>query len=161
MSPTHRTNQTATSGVRLASFKKNEKHALCQLLRSSPTRRFSPSTRCTIIAMTIRSSAWVSKEPLSAKPSIQHWSCSSELAPPIFIPEGQKVNTKAYISILKAKVLPWLKKNFPLNNNKLQLKHPRRPRNGSWPTTPGNGTKPSGTLQHRPQPPPLFCVERF
>ncbi len=41
-------------------------------------------------------------------------------APPILIPEGEKVNTEAYISILKAKVLPWLKKNFPLNNYEFQ-----------------------------------------
>jgi transposase len=41
-------------------------------------------------------------------------------APPIFIPEGEKVNTEAYISILKAKVLPWLKKTFPQNNYEFQ-----------------------------------------
>jgi hypothetical protein len=37
-------------------------------------------------------------------------------APPIFIPDGQKVNTEMYISILKAKLLPWLRKNYPEGN---------------------------------------------
>jgi hypothetical protein len=41
-------------------------------------------------------------------------------APPIFIPEGEKVNSEAYIAILKARVLPWLKKTFPQNNYEFQ-----------------------------------------
>ena len=45
---------------------------------------------------------------------------NGEKAPPIFIPEGEKVNTESYISILEAKVLPWLKKTFPLNNYEFQ-----------------------------------------
>jgi hypothetical protein len=38
---------------------------------------------------------------------------SGQKAPPIFIPEGEKVNTEVYIAILRSKVLPWLKKTFP------------------------------------------------
>ena len=37
-------------------------------------------------------------------------------APPIFIPDGEKVNSELYISILAKKVLPWLKKTFPAGN---------------------------------------------
>lgn len=35
---------------------------------------------------------------------------------PIFIPEGLKVNSEAYLSILETRVLPWLKRNFPQKN---------------------------------------------
>jgi hypothetical protein len=37
-------------------------------------------------------------------------------APPIFFPEGIKVNTEAYLALLKSKVLPWLKRNYPDGN---------------------------------------------
>jgi hypothetical protein len=36
--------------------------------------------------------------------------------PPIFIPEGLKVNSEAYIDILRTRVLPWLKRTFPRKN---------------------------------------------
>jgi hypothetical protein len=36
--------------------------------------------------------------------------------PPIFIPEGEKVNTEVYIRLLESKVVPWLKKKFPDGN---------------------------------------------
>jgi hypothetical protein len=37
-------------------------------------------------------------------------------APPIFVSEGEKVNTEAYITMLKSRVLPWLMKTFPQGN---------------------------------------------
>jgi hypothetical protein len=36
--------------------------------------------------------------------------------PPIFVPEGEKVNTEAYIGLLEANLLPWLRKNYPAGN---------------------------------------------
>ena len=38
---------------------------------------------------------------------------SGHKAPPIFILEGEKVNTEVYLAILRSKVLPWLRKTFP------------------------------------------------
>jgi transposase len=55
-------------------------------------------------------------------------------APPIFVPEGEKVNTEAHITMLKSRVLPWLKKTFPQGNfNKTLLRPmpPKKPKNGS------------------------------
>ena len=37
-------------------------------------------------------------------------------APPIFIPDGEKVNSEVYINILATKLLPWLRKTFPAGN---------------------------------------------
>ncbi len=37
-------------------------------------------------------------------------------APLIFFPEGVKVNIKAYQALLKSKMLPWLKRNYPNGN---------------------------------------------
>jgi hypothetical protein len=36
--------------------------------------------------------------------------------PAIFVPDGAKVNSEAYISLLESKVLPWLKKTYPAGN---------------------------------------------
>jgi inhibitor of nuclear factor kappa-B kinase subunit alpha len=36
--------------------------------------------------------------------------------PPIFIPEGLKVNTEAYLNLLETELLPWLKKTYPEGN---------------------------------------------
>jgi DNA-binding Lrp family transcriptional regulator len=36
--------------------------------------------------------------------------------PPIFVPQGEKVNTEAYIGLLEANLLPWLRKNYPAGN---------------------------------------------
>jgi transposase len=36
--------------------------------------------------------------------------------PAIFVPEGVKVNSDAYIELLKSKVVPWLKKTYPKGN---------------------------------------------
>ena len=40
--------------------------------------------------------------------------------PPIFVPEGMKVNTEVYIKLLASKVVPWLKKNYPKGNYTFQ-----------------------------------------
>ena len=43
-------------------------------------------------------------------------SSDGKTCPPIFIPTGLKVNTDVYIDLLKTKLLPWLRRNYPEGN---------------------------------------------
>jgi transposase len=43
-------------------------------------------------------------------------SSNGKKAPPIFVPDGEKVNSEVYINILATKLVPWLRKTFPEGN---------------------------------------------